>query len=92
MLISLLVLSASFSNRKTRNLFTPWKLGSTKWFKFGFCSNNSGFDRYLFQLTVLLKRDFNWGNTFALSWVYKVTTGTFVSVISEVGLWFAALV
>ena len=50
------------------------------------------FDRYLFQLIVLLKLDFNCGNNFTLSWVYKVTTGTFVSVISEVGLWFAALV
>ena len=40
------------------------------------CANNSGFDRYLFQLIVLLKPDFNCGNNFALSWVDKVTTGT----------------
>ena len=31
--------------------------------KFAFCANNSGFDRYLFQLIVLLKADFNCGNT-----------------------------
>ena len=31
------------------------------------CANNSGFDRYLFQLIVLLKPDFNCGNNFALS-------------------------
>ena len=32
-----------------------------------FCLNNSGFARYLFQLIVLLKPDFNCGNNFALS-------------------------
>ena len=60
---------------KKKSLFTPGKLGSTKWFKFGFCVNNSGFHRYLFQLIVLLKIDFNFGNNFELSWVDKVTTG-----------------
>ena len=68
------VLCASFSNAKTKILFTPWKIGSTKWFKLGFCANNSVFDRYLFQLIVLLKPVFNCGNNFALSWVDKVTT------------------
>ena len=27
--------------------------------KIGFCANNSGFDKYLFQLITLLKPDFN---------------------------------
>ena len=40
------------------------------------CANNSGFDRYLFQLIVLLKPDFNCDNNFALSLVDKVTIGT----------------
>ena len=72
----MLVLGASFSNAKTKSLITIWKLGSTKWFEFGFLLNNSGFDRYLFQLIVLLKPDFSCHNKFALSWVDKVTTGT----------------
>ena len=37
---------------------------------------DSGFARYLFQLIVLLKPDFNCSNNFALSWVDRVTTGT----------------
>ena len=43
---------------------------------------------------VLLKPDFNFGNDFALSWVDKITTGTWrvVSVILNVGFWFATLV
>ena len=32
-----------------------------------FCANNSGFGRYLFQLIVFLKPDFNCGNNFELS-------------------------
>ena len=44
--------------------------------KFDFWGNNSAYGRYLFQLIVLLKPDFNWGNNFAWSWVDKVTTGT----------------
>ena len=72
----MLVLCPSISNAKTKSLFTPWKLGSTKWFKFEFSLNNSGFDRYLLHLTVLLKPDFNYNNNFALSWVDKVATGT----------------
>ena len=56
--------------------FDICKLGPTKWFKFGSCSNNSGFARFLFQWILLLKLDFNCGNNFALSWVDKVTTGT----------------
>ena len=57
-------------------LFTPWKLGSIKWFKFGFRGNNSSLARYLFQLIFLLKPEFNCGNNLALSWVDKVTAGT----------------
>ena len=63
----MLVLCASFSNATTKTLFTPWKLGSTKWLKFGFFANNSGFDRYSFQLIVVLKPDFNCISNFALS-------------------------
>ena len=64
----MLVLCGSFSNAKTKGLFTSWKFGSTKWFKFGFSANNSGFDRYLFELIVLLKPEFNVGNNFASSY------------------------
>ena len=31
----------------------------------------------MFQLVVLLTPDFNCWNSFVLSWVYKVTTGTY---------------
>ena len=55
---------------------SSWKLVSTKLFKFEFCANNSSFDKYSFQLIVLLKPDFNCANNFAISWVDKVTTGT----------------
>ena len=71
----MLALCASSSNAKTKSLCTPWKLGSTKWFKFGFCTNY-GFDRYLFQLITPLNFDFNCCNNLALSWVDKVTTRT----------------
>ena len=33
-------------------------------------------DWYLLQLTVLLKHDFNFESSFALSWIDKVTTQT----------------
>ena len=58
----MLVLCKSSANAKTKSLFTLWKIDSIKWFKFRSCANNSGFDRYLFQL----KPD----------WADKVTTGT----------------
>ena len=50
-------------------------------------------DWYLFKLNVLLKPDFNCFNSFTLSWVDKVTTGTlsFVSVTINVGSWSAAV-
>ena len=49
---------------------------------------NSGFDRYLFQVTALLKSYFNCVNNFASSSVDKVTTRTtrFVPVIVNVGI------
>ena len=65
----MLVLWGSFSNAKT-------KLGSTEWFKFGFCANSSGLYRCLFHIIVLVKPDFNCGYNFAFSWVDKVTTET----------------
>ena len=66
----------------------------TKWYKFGFCVHNSGFDKYLFQLIVLFKPDFNYVNNFTLSWVDKVSTGTssLVSVIINVAFWLATLI
>ena len=90
----MLVLFASSSNAKTKGLFTPWKFGSNIRFKFGFWDNNSGFDRYFFQLLILLKLDFNCCNNFALSWVDEVTAETWssVSVIGNVAPWFATLV
>ena len=50
-------------------------------------------DWYLFQLNVLLKPDFNCFNSFTLSWVDEVTTGTlsFVSVTINVGSCSAAV-
>ena len=36
-------------------------------FKFAFCANNAGFARYLFQVIVLVKSDFNCGNKVILS-------------------------
>ena len=50
-------------------------------------------DWNLFQLTVFLKHDNNCFNSFRLSWVDKVTTGTwnFVSGIVNVRSWFAAV-
>ena len=72
----MLILWSSSSNAKTKRLFIPWKLGPIKWFKFAFCANNSGFTKYLFQLIVLLKPDFDCGNNFVLSWADKGTTGT----------------
>ena len=60
----------------TKALFIPWKLGSTKWFKYVFCLYVLGSDWYLFQLIVLLKRDFNCWRKFVFSCFDKVTTGT----------------
>ena len=80
------MISPSFSNVELKSLLTPWKLSSTKWFRFGFCANNYGFDNYLFQLITLLKPDYNCWSSLELSCVDKVTTGTysFVSVIVNV--------
>ena len=83
-----LVLCASFSNDKTKSLFTPWKRGSIKKSQYWFTPSVDTFAWYLFWLIVLLKRDFNCSSSFALSWADKVTTGTqsFVSVIQNLWL------
>ena len=50
-------------------------------------------DWYLFQLIFILKPDSNCSSSFTLPCVDKVTTGTWpiVSVIVNVGTWFAAV-
>ena len=64
---------------------TKW-LKWLKWFKYGFCANNSGFGKYLFQLTTLLKPEFICSNNFALFCIDTVTTGTYnlASLIANV--------
>ena len=54
-----------------------------------FCACLVVFDWYLFQLIFILKLEFNWSNSFTLSWVDKVTTGTkrFASVIANAVTW-----
>ena len=42
---------------------------------YGFYAIKSSFDKYLVQLIVLLKPDFNCVNYYALSWFDKITTG-----------------
>ena len=69
-------LSVVYLNNKTKGIFTPWKLGSIKKPKNGFGVCIVTFDWYLCQLIVLLKLDFNCYDSFALSCVDKVTTGT----------------
>ena len=66
MLLSRTILS---SNNNTKSLFTPWKLGSIKKYKYLFCVCFVVLDWYLFQLIVLLKPDSNCLNSFTLSWV-----------------------
>ena len=65
-----------FQMIKTKSMFILWKLGSIKKSKYWFCLSGETFGWYLFQLIVLLKPDFNCCNSFASSWVGKVTTGT----------------
>ena len=65
-----------FWNAKTKSLFTLSKLGLIKKYNYWFCSCTDTFVSYFFQLIVLLKPDFKCSNSFALSWVDKVTTGT----------------
>ena len=72
----LLVLCVTSLNSKTKSLFTTLKLGSIKKSKYWFTPSVDTSAWYLFQLTVLLKPDFNCSSSFTLSWVYKVTTGT----------------
>ena len=70
------VLSSLFSSDKTKRLFTPWKPGLIKKSKYGFLAAADTFGSYLFYLIVFLKSDFNRCNSFALSWVHKVATGS----------------
>ena len=80
-------------NGKIKSLFTSWKSGSIKKSKYGFGAfSGFVFEWYLFQLIVCLNPDFNCCNSFVLSWVGEITTGTkyFVSVIANVVFWFAA--
>ena len=72
----LLVICASFSNGKTKGLFTPLTLGSIKKSKYWFMLSVYSFGWYLFQAIVLLKPDFKYSSSFALSWVDKVTIWT----------------
>ena len=65
----------AFPNAKAKkSLFTSWKLGLISKSKYWFCFYIPTFGSYPFQLTVLLKPDFNCSRNFALSWVDKVTT------------------
>ena len=52
------------------------------------------FNRYLLQLIVFVKLNFNFSISFALSWVDKVATGkqSLVSIIENNVAWFALLV
>ena len=63
-------------NDKTKSLFTPWKLGTTKKFKYLFQAWYVLLKWNLFQLIVLSKLDSNCFNSFLLSRVDKVTSGT----------------
>ena len=85
-IILIISIKLVFSNDKTKSLFTPWKLLSIKQSKYGFSTCTDTFDWYLFQLIVFQKPDFTCCNTFALSWVDKVTNETLslVSVIANV--------
>ena len=65
------VLPSLFSNNKIKS-----KLRSINKSKYGFDACIFTFDCYFFQLTILLKPDFNSCNSFALLLVDKVTTGT----------------
>ena len=66
--LAFVFLTASSSNDRTKSLFTPSKLGSTKQFKYQFFLSINSFDWNLVQLIVILKADFNWSCTFTLSW------------------------
>ena len=43
---------------------------------FALIANNSGFDKYSFQLITLLKQDLNWRSSLELSCIDKVNSGT----------------
>ena len=67
--------SFSFAKNKTKSLFIPWGFGSIEQSKYGFVFLLIFFDRYSFQLIVLLKPNFNASSSFPLSWVDKVISG-----------------
>ena len=70
---------SSFSNDKTKSLFTPWKRGSTKCFKCQFYVYMFGWDWYSFRLIVLLKLVFHCWFIFACKcWLII----EFISIIS----------
>ena len=81
-------LSSLFLNDKAKKFIYSLKiikkLKTIKKSKYWFCLSDQTFHWYLFQLIVLLKPSFNCCNSFVLSCVDKVTTGTksFVSVIT----------
>ena len=83
-------LSSLLSNDKIKSLFTRLKLGSNKKSKYGIGAWIVTFDLLLlesfFTLVAYLKPNFNCCNSFAISWVDKVTTRTqsFISVIANV--------
>ena len=68
-------LSILFSDYKTKNLLTPWKLGSTRQYKWLFWDYIDTFEWYIFQLIFGLNPDLSRCNFFEFSWVGKVTNG-----------------
>ena len=58
--------------QKSYLLFEAWSIKKSK---YRFCFSGETFGWHLFQLIVLIKPDFNYYKSFALSWVDKVTTG-----------------
>ena len=78
---------------KTKSLFTPWKRGSIRKYKYLFGVWFVVLRRYLFQLIALSKPDSDCLRSFMLSWTDKVTRGikSLVSFIWNPGLWFAAV-
>ena len=82
----------SFSSDNTKSIFIPWKLGLSKESKYQFGVSVNFCYWYLWPLIALLDPDFNCCNSFALSWVERVTAGTlrFAIVIASVIALFAS--
>ena len=72
-----LVLPVVSLYEKRKSLFTPRKLGSTKKSKYVFRPYTVTFGSYPFQLVALLKPGFNCRSNLALSFIDKVTSGTY---------------